>query len=89
MLARVYPQDGSEEAFVSYLFRVQIIQAGARHVLSQTHHGKALGNGRQNDILQLVFGVARTELPGVGMHGESHLELVCVAGRLFLLLNRL
>lgn len=59
------------------LFGVEILLFVARHVLGQGHGGVADGDGMLDDVLELVLGVARAELPGVGVHGEDH----CCSGR--------
>lgn len=57
-----------------YLLRIQIIETGARHVLREAHGGEAFCDGGFDNVFQLVLGVTGAELPGMGVHRESHLE---------------
>ncbi len=59
-----------------YLFRVEVGEGGARHVLCQADGLVPDLDGVEDDVFKLVFGVAGAELPRVGVHCEGHVGLL-------------
>ena len=55
-----------------YLFGVEVRELGTGHVLRQTDRLVTDADGVFDHFLELVFGVSRAELPGVGVHRERH-----------------
>jgi len=55
-----------------YLFWVEVRDGGAWHVFCQADGFVADLDGVQDDVLELVFGVAGAELARVGVHCEGH-----------------
>ena len=56
------------------LFRIQIPLLIARHMLRKAHGLIPKRNGMQDNVLELVDGMARAELARVGMHCEGHCD---------------
>ncbi len=57
-----------------YFFWVEVGEGGARHVLCQADGLVPDLDGVEDNVFELVFGVAGAELPRVGVHCEGHLE---------------
>ena len=60
----------------TYLFRVEVGEGGARHVLGEADGLVPDLDGVEDDVFELVFGVAGAELPRVGVHCEGHVGLL-------------
>ena len=56
----------------AYLFRIEVGEVGARHVLGEPDGPVADLDSVQDDVLELVPGVAGAELARVGVHRECH-----------------
>lgn len=51
-------------------------------MLGESHGGIAEADGVLDDVFEVIFCMAWTELSRVGVHCESHLELLAYLGRL-------